>query len=283
MNLKVEYSNKSRFILLFILIVYLLDLVTAGKLGAIFMLTTSEIHSFNEIWKIFTYPLKYTSANSLILFAFVFAFLSPNLENFYKFTIVPVFYFLIVASHGVVISLIDPNTIISGTDGISFFVLFLHFLLFKNYNIKILHYNFNLSNIILLTIMACWSALQGFNYYLFGSQEIINSFILAGLGITNAFVVYLQIYLMKRHNTQKITSIEDLIEEEDSHSLEPISASSSKIKEQNRMKEEVNLISSDPHINEERMNNILEKISDTGFSSLSEIEQKFLEEYSKKL
>lgn len=283
MNLKVEYSNKSRFILLFILIVYLLDLVTGGKLGAIFMLTTREIHSFNEIWKIFTYPLKYTSANSLILFAFVFAFLSPNLENFYKFTIVPVFYFLIVASHGVVLSLIDPNTIISGTDGISFFVLFLHFLLFKNYNIKILHYNFNLSKIILLTIMACWSALQGFNYYLFGSQEIINSFILAGLGITNAFVVYLQIYLMKRHNTQKITNIEDLIEEEDAQSLEPISASSSKIKEHNRMKEEVNLISSDPHINEERMNYILDKITDTGYSSLSEIEQKFLEEYSKKL
>lgn len=283
MNYKIEKNNKSRFILLFVLIVYLLDLISDGKLGSIFMLVTSEVQSIQDIWKILTYPLKYNSSASLLLFTFVFTFLSPNLENFYKFTIVPIFYILIIASHGVVISLVDSNSIISGTDGISFFILFLHFLLHKDYKVRFMNFNLNLSKYTLLAIMFSWSALQGFNYYLYGSQEILNTFILAGLGITNACVVYLQVYLLKKQNLKKQPKIEDIIEEDELPTLEMISASTSVIKEHNRRKEEINLISADPNINEERMNYILDKITENGFSSLTKVEQKFLEEYSKKL
>jgi len=285
MNLGIEYRNTSKSILLFVLIVYVLDFITGNKLSDIFILNTSDILAYQDLWKIITYPLKYNSSASLLLFTFVFLFLSSNLENFYKFSVVPIFYLLITASHGVLISLFnitETTSFISGTDGVAFFVLVLHYLLFKNYRFYVLNFELILTKYIILTIIGTWAFLQGLNYFLYTSSEVFNSFLLAGLGTSNALIVYYQMYFIKKYNDKKYKSrIIDKVDEEEP-SLEMISASKLKMTENKRV-DDVNLISSDPIENEERMNNILEKITDSGYSSLSESEQKFLEEYSKNI
>jgi hypothetical protein len=285
MNLGIEYRNTSKSILLFVLIVYVLDFITGNKLSDIFILNTSDILVYQDLWKIITYPLKYNSSASLLLFTFVFLFLSSNLENFYKFSVVPIFYLLITASHGVLISLFnitETTSFISGTDGVAFFVLVLHYLLFKNYRFYVLNFELILTKYIILTIIGTWAFLQGLNYFLYTSSEVFNSFLLAGLGTSNALIVYYQMYFIKKYNDKKYKSrIIDKVDEEEP-SLEMISASKLKMTENKRV-DDVNLISSDPIENEERMNNILEKITDSGYSSLSESEQKFLEEYSKNI
>ncbi len=285
MNLGIEYRNTSKSILLFVLIVYVLDFITGNKLSDIFILNTSDILAYQDLWKIITYPLKYNSSASLLLFTFVFLFLSSNLENFYKFSVVPIFYLLITASHGVLISLFnitETTSFISGTDGVAFFVLVLHYLLFKNYRFYVFNFELILTKYIMLTIIGTWAFLQGLNYFLYTSSEVFNSFLLAGLGTSNALIVYYQMYFIKKYNDKKYKSrIIDKVDEEEP-SLEMISASKLKMTENKRV-DDVNLISSDPIENEERMNNILEKITDSGYSSLSESEQKFLEEYSKNI
>lgn len=285
MNLGIEYRNTSKSILLFVLIVYVLDFITGNKLSDIFILNTSDILAYQDLWKIITYPLKYNSSASLLLFTFVFLFLSSNLENFYKFSVVPIFYLLITASHGVLISLFnitETTSFISGTDGVAFFVLVLHYLLFKNYRFYVFNFELILTKYIMLTIIGTWAFLQGLNYFLYSSSEVFNSFLLAGLGISNALIVYYQMYFIKKYNDKKYKRrIIDKVDEEEP-SLEMISASKLKMTENKRV-DDVNLISSDPIENEERMNNILEKITDSGYSSLSESEQKFLEEYSKNI
>jgi len=285
MNLGIEYRNVSKSILLFVLIVYVLDFITGNKLSDIFILNTSNILSFQDLWKIVTYPLKYNSSASLLLFTFVFLFLSSNIENFYKFSIVPIFYLLITASHGVLISLLNVSgteSFISGTDGVSFFVLILHFLLYKNYRVYIFNFEVYLTKYIMLTVIGIWAFLQGLNFFLYGSSEVFNSFLLAGLGTSNALIVYYQMYFIKRYNDKKYKSqIIDKVDEEEP-SLEMISASKSKMTENKRV-EDVNLYTSNPIENEDRMNTILDKITDSGYSSLSESEQKFLEFYSKNI
>lgn len=285
MNLGIEYRNVSKSILLFVLIVYVLDFITGNKLSDIFILNTSNILSFQDLWKIVTYPLKYNSSASLLLFTFVFLFLSSNIENFYKFSIVPIFYLLITASHGVLISLLNVSgteSFISGTDGVSFFVLILHFLLYKNYRVYIFNFEVYLTKYIMLTVIGIWAFLQALNFFLYGSSEVFNSFLLAGLGTSNALIVYYQMYFIKRYNDKKYKSqIIDKVDEEEP-SLEMISASKSKMTENKRV-EDVNLYTSNPIENEDRMNTILDKITDSGYSSLSESEQKFLEFYSKNI
>lgn len=285
MNLGIEYRNVSKSILLFVLIVYVLDFLTGNQLSNIFILNASDILSYKNLWTIITYPLKYNSSASLLLFTFVFLFLSSNIENFYKFSIVPIFYLLITASHGVLISLLNisgDTSLISGTDGVSFFVLILHFLLYKNYRVYILNFEVYLTKYLLLTIIGMWTFLQGLNYFLYGSSEVFNSFLLAGLGTSNALIVYYQMYFIKKYNDKKYKSqILDKLDEEEP-SLEMISASKSKMTENKRV-EDLNIYSLNPIENEDRMNSILDKINESGYSSLSESEQKFLEVYSKNI
>lgn len=288
MNLEFSNStNKSYYFLFLVLSIYFLDFITGNRLSDIFVLNTLEVSSYNNLWSILTYPLKFTSSASLVLFVFVMGLISKNLETIYKTRVIPIIYLLIILSHGVVFSLInvDTESFLSGTDGISFFILVLHLLLNKEYRVNVFTFDLNINKLFVGVMIGMWVFSQSLNYFAFNQNHVLNSFFLAGLGTTNALIVYFQLRLIKRfskkNNIPKIDESNQYNELE--HSLATISESNKKLNQTKPAYEETNLFSNNPYIDEEIMNNILEKINDSGFSSLSENEQRFLEEYSKRI
>lgn len=288
MNLEFSNStNKSYYFLFLVLSIYFLDFITGNRLSDIFVLNTLEVSSYNNLWSILTYPLKFTSSASLVLFVFVMGLISKNLETIYKTRVIPIIYLLIILSHGVVFSLInvDTESFLSGTDGISYFILVLHLLLNKEYRVNVFTFELNINKLFVGVMIGMWVFSQSLNYFAFNQNHVLNSFFLAGLGTTNALIVYFQLRLIKRfskkNNIPKIDEANQYNELE--HSLATISESNKKLNQTKPAYEETNLFSNNPYIDEEIMNNILEKINDSGFSSLSENEQRFLEEYSKRI
>lgn len=280
-------KNKSFYFLFLVLSIYFLDFITGNKLSDIFILNTLDISNYDKLWSLLTYPFKLTSTASLILFVFVMVIISKNLENIYKSNLIPVVYIIIILSHSVVFSLVnvDTDNFLSGTDGISFFILVLHLLINKNYTFSIYSFDFAISKFALSVMIFMWIFSQSLNYYAYGQNEVLNSFFLAGLGTCNALIVYLQLYVIKKLSSKRQIQEDEEYSEfnELEHTLATISESNKRITQFKTAPEEINLLSNNPYLDEERMNIILEKINESGFSSLSELEQKFLEEYSKKI
>lgn len=288
MNLEFSNStNKSYYFLFLVLSIYFLDFITGNRLSDIFVLNTLEVSNYNNLWSILTYPLKFTSSASLVLFVFVMGLISKNLETIYKTRVIPIIYLLIILSHGVVFSLInvDTESFLSGTDGISYFILVLHLLLNKEYRVNVFTFDLNINKLFVGVMIGMWVFSQSLNYFAFNQNHVLNSFFLAGLGTTNALIVYFQLRLIKRFSKKKnIPKIDEANQyNELEHSLATISESNKKLNQTKPAYEETSLFSNNPYIDEEIMNNILEKINDSGFSSLSENEQRFLEEYSKRI
>ncbi|MDC1068326.1 rhomboid family intramembrane serine protease [Candidatus Kapabacteria bacterium] len=287
----------SKSILILFVIFYLLDSFTGGQISPILELDVNKIINDFELWRLFSYPFATGSFESSLLFVIAIGLFGPKIEERYNPYIFPLLFFLISLIHGTTFTWIYIYTAktFAGTEGLSFFIFFA----FINTNSKA---KFKFTNkgirvqasLLISLIISLWLGIQIIKVLDYKIMSSLDSLIFAGLGIGNSIILWLQFYLFRKKQERQAIDTLDILENDSNFADEELSqfekdelslaliASQQRIYKEHQ-KDENLVISPDPLLNEERMNSLLDKISDKGYTSLSTTEQKFLKEYSKSL
>lgn len=279
-----SYGLVSRTVFFVFGIFYLLDILMSGQLTGLFLLDPKLVIESTEFWRVLTYPLAFDNIGSFFLFTVAMAIFSPRIEQLYSSFTIPVVTVLLIVLHGTVLTLVnlDANHIIKGTDGISFFMFSAFLLSSPRSKIVIPNFKSVKSSRLISFLVITWlfiglgRMLLDPEYYFWSNAE------LAGFGIINGLLLHYQLKFFKRFKSK--------YEEEPYHApddeSEPELISVDEFRRMNeyaKKQDEQYVLSNNPYSDEDRMNEILDKISEFGMDSLSPYEQLFLEEYSKNL
>lgn len=271
-----------------ILLSSIVDIVTGYQLTEILQLNTQRVTVNSEFWRLFTYPFTFLNIESLTLAIIAFGIFSPKIERKYKNFMLPIMLFLLSVMHSTVFNwlFMFDNQSMGGSEGLSIFVLSFFFLNNPKAKVKIMNMApFSARNLI-LGIFTIWAMVIFFKISNQENHQALNSTIFGSLGLVNALVLYLQIKLVDRYRNKKYQQ-HTFFEQEELTKIEKDELSlaliASQQKKFNQRKDERFVISSDPLLNEERANELLDKISLNGYESLDPSEVRFLEDYSNNL
>lgn len=293
MNNRITNNIFSKTFLLVTGIVYFLNYIYSNVLPEWLSLEPAMIIKQLNLWKLVTFPFAPGGAESIFLFALVFYFISSKLEAFIEGPKYPLWLFLLTLLQGCILTLvfINSNIIIAGMDGISFYILVVYSLLRPKEKIYFLNFP-PMPVLAFSTLLAfIWFGLKLVNFSTGGDNALFLSALGSSLfGITAGLIHFLQIRLTGL-NSSRNTKIENSSEFE-MPSPEEISIShttNAKLRKlyqpvkADYLDEEAYLLSEDMSENEDKLNEILDKISTNGKESLTPLERRFLHEYSKKL
>lgn len=293
MSRRTKNSVFSKLFLLITGIVYFVGYIFSNVLPDLLALNPQEVVKNLSLWKLVSFPFSPGGIESVVLFAFVFYFISSKLETFIDGLRYPLWLFLLTLLQGCILTLlfINSNVSITGMDGISFYVLVVYSLLRTKDRIYFL--NFPPMPILAFSMLLgfVWFGLKLVNFSTTGNDSAFLSAISSSLfGITAGLIHYLQIRLSGvnptsnkeyRNNEFRIPPPEELSV---AHSAN--AARLRKYYQSNRNEyydEDEYLLSEDMEENEDKLNEILDKITLNGKDSLNNLEQRFLTEYSKRL
>lgn len=283
----------SKIFLLFTGIVYFIGYIYSSVLPDILSLSPQDVIKNLSLWKLVSFPFASGGLESIMLFAFVFYFISSKLEQYIEGLKYPLWLFLMTLLQGCILTLvfINSDVVISGMDGISFYVLVVYSLL-KSKD-KIIAFNFPPIPIFAFALLLgfVWFGLKLVNFSTTGDDSMFLSALGSSLfGITSGLVHYLQIRITGINaNSRNLRNGDDL------RIPPPEELSVAHTLNSNRLRKyyqsnqpdlseaDYYLLSDDMSENEDRLNEILEKISSSGQSSLSDFERRFLNEYSKRI
>jgi membrane associated rhomboid family serine protease len=296
----VQIRNTGIFSKIFIFaisIVYLLNYIYIDFLPNLLSLQPKEIIQNLSLWKLVTFPLTPGSTEAFYLFVFTFYFIASKLEMLVDNIRFPIWLMILSLLQGCVLTLLfwNSNFVIGGLEGTSFFILTLYCLLKPKSQLKIMRSNISVIafTVILIVIWAVYKFT--FSIY-FGSYTMIPSLSSAVFGISVGLMVYLQVRFTKapKKGYQQI-------DEKDLMSITPNELLAT-VKDKKKSgflynteklghdnldefyeSDKYYHLSENAEENEDRLNEILDKIGSTGRESLSPSENKFLEIYSKQL
>lgn len=283
--------NISHLFLILILIFSVLDVITGYQLVALFELNTLKVSVNSEFWRLFSYPLSYFSIESLALATVAFGIFSPKIEELHKSFMLPIMLLLLAVMHSTIFNWIFmfEDKAMSGSEGLSVFILSFFFLNNPRAKFKLIGLPLLSARNVILGIFTMWSMIIFYKSYNLNDPAAINSAVFGSLGIMNALVLHAQIKIVDRYRAKKIEKEHVFFEEEELTKIErdelsmALIASQQKRFNQKQEKEEVYSISDNAYENEELANQILDKISKSGYDSLNKNELKFLEDYSNNL
>ncbi|MBX3044950.1 MAG: rhomboid family intramembrane serine protease [Candidatus Kapabacteria bacterium] len=271
-----------------------MNYIYSNVLPQILSLSPQEVLKNLSLWKLVTFPFAPGGLESVALFAFVFYFISSKLESYIEGLKYPLWLFMLTLLQGCILTLvfINSNVVIAGMDGISFYVLVVYALLRSKDKINFL--NFPPMPIIAFSLLLgfLWFGLKLVNFSTTGNDSAFFSAIGSSLfGITAGLIHYLQIRLSglsslhrgisREHPDIKLPSPEEL---SIAHSTSnPRMRKYYQSSRYDQPDEEEYLLSNDMDENEDKLNQILDKISLSGKDSLTTLERRFLTEYSKRL
>mgnify|MGYP000863132681 FL=1 len=274
------FSSFSQRFLLIAGVVYLLNLVSNGMIGANLELYPSLVlHNF-QFWRILTYPLASPSIGGMILLAMSLYFFGEELEMVFRRRL-PLFLLAVTVFQGVGYTLLfqDSGTPLAGSEAISLYILTLFLWTFPRRAIDIfgLHVRGDviilISSFAFLTVSAIEVLLMKLPYFPLAIQS--------GLGVF-AGLLTVFMYMQTSTRTKPIRSRDTQtipIFDEEYHPVESdFQQGYSTVQPSAR-----HIVSYD-HINdEERANILLDKIFAHGTDSLTPDERDFLDYYSKNL
>lgn len=292
MSRLIGHSFFSKMFIILIGIVYFLNYIYSNVLPDMLSLAPQEVVKNLSLWKLVSFPFTPGGLESVFLFAFVFYFISSKLESFIEGFRYPLWLFLLTLLQGCILTLvfINTNVVISGMDGISFYVLVVYALLRTKDKINFL--NFPPMPVIAFALLLgfLWFGLKLVNFSTTGNDSAFLSALGSSLfGITAGLIHYLQIRLSglqlitnqrNYDNDFKLPSPEELSL---AHSTSTRTRKYYQSGHKERPDEEPYLLSEDMSENEDRLNEILDKISISGQDSITPLEKRFLTEYSKRL
>jgi membrane associated rhomboid family serine protease len=290
-------KNKLSLSLLIIFFIGFLNAVNIALdnfLFDIFAMKTKKFFMDIELWRMFTYSFFTNSIEGFALFIFTFYFLLNKVEIFLGNKTYSILLTLVTFLIGSIttLSMINENVVFSGLEGTSFFIISIFLWLTKNRFIKKNSLYLHLS---IILSMVLWFGVKSYIAIEYGFIHIVPSLIMALCGIIIGSLVFLQIkYLIeKRINPAKI-KITNTKPNADfvGYSIytnpkfkkylhNKIEQNYWLIKEKTANKEEN--IETNAITDEERLDQILDKINSVGQSNLTKQEMEFLNYYSNKL
>ncbi len=293
MSPKVANSMFSKIFLIFVGIIYFLNYVYSNVLPDLLSLSPQLVIRELSLWKLITFPFSPGGIESVVLFAFVFYFISSKLEFYIEGLRYPLWLFLLTLLQGCILTLvfINSNVIVAGMDGISFYVLVVYALLRSKDKINFL--NFPPMPILAFSMLLgfVWFGLKLVNFSTTGNDSVFLSALGSSLfGVTAGLIHYLQIRLSGLNSTRSSKSdIDSDMRLPSPEEMSVAHSSNTRLRKfyqsgkPDYLDEEPYLLSDDMSENEDKLNEILDKISISGKDSLSPFERRFLNEYSKRL
>ena len=257
---------------------YSLDWQLVDYLG----LNVDKVFLGGEIWRLILYPFADSSLHSLLLLISSLTLFSPSLEKVFKSFRFPVLLLLIVCLHGLIINLINFSLEVeaSSSFAISYFILFSF--IFLNINKTINTKNLIINYKIIATVSIALGLLAEF-IMVYAVRQTLDfvPFEMAALGSLTAFAISqkisIEIKKIKERNlaTKKVNYNKPV--------KIPIPIAEAMHSEKNKVDYNSPILSDNSFENENRMNQILDLITENGINSISQDEIAFLEEYSKNI
>jgi len=241
-----------------------------------------------QVWRLFTYPLLPLSIAEAFLFFYVFWYLGPKVENTFRSFYYPISILLFVFLQGfLTVTLFGKeNFNLYGTEGLSFYVLTLYYLIYfriiSQFEPLPLRTMVQTAMVVFFWIMA--ATLDSFIYE---RNTLINSFAFAIVGIFIGALSYLQnrsfaTELIQQRYRDFVNFRKRLEEMESREQVDAVESQPEDLK--NEIKPTEQKVTADDFVyDEENLNRILDKIIEKGKESLTPDEIKFLENYSKKV
>ena len=266
------------------LVIYFVNYLTGSWLTSLVCLQPSLVLANMQVWRLITFPLAPGTLEGILLFIITFYIFAPRLENFLSRGLLPVILLLLICLQGTLTTLVfwNSNLKFEGMTGVSFFVLTL-FTIF-NYEKKIIisparaykSYRF------VFVLALIWAASVSINALFSGTELLIRNGSYMIFGVSFGFITYLQIKITKK--IISVTKKEPYISIPKPEELSLAMIAQNELKKAHKkFRDEDYYFDDESLLTEEKLNEILDKISASGKESLTDEEVHFLEIYSRKL
>lgn len=265
-------------------LIYLVNFLMDGRLDGVLGLVPSAVFEKMEFWRIVTFPFSYGSFEGVMLFAVVFYFFGSKVEQLLPKGILPALLILLIAMQGIAMNLIFWNSSysIAGMEGIAIFSLTLFTLTHYRARVKFLSFPSFRGSAAVLLIFSAWILAKAVNSLLFGNSVIYIATANIGFGFFTAMLIHFQIRFLNKMAAKRKAERKVPMPDPEELSLAMIANREMK-KYYQQQSDDVFLDDFDFELTEERLNEILDKISVSGQESLTIEERKFLRQYSKNL
>ncbi len=282
-NEKYGWSQKIGIITL---LLYGIDFLFNGKISQSLALDTSLVINNFEFWRLFSFPFAHSGTESIFLFAFAFLYISPKVETAIRNKFYHLILFLLVCLQGTIFTILfsGQGAVLTGATGISFFIMSIFIML--NLNRRFMIYRKKPVRLILMISAAAllWLSAIGLRSFAFGTDMQYIELGSAGFGLASSLLIFSQILILSRRKFQGKKTISERYTipepEEYSHAY---TARAEQRKYYNREIDDYPVYEPETDLSEERLNEILDKMNETGKESLTHEEIRFLKEYSKSL
>jgi hypothetical protein len=289
-----NHSHRRTFSYCFIIValfLYLYNYITDGIIESYLILDNYAIANQYEFWRLFTFPLVTSTYEGTILFFIAFYLFSIKLEQYFRRKIYGIFILLLIAIQGTIINIFFENTGFkySGMDGISLFIIM--FFVFLNFNKRISFSYFKHFPVYLLNsfIICGWVVSVTIHHLYTGNMYVIfqasTSFVFA---LVSSIVFFSYLFILRRIKNKNFSSGINNIRLHQPKEMPVMSIDQSytrTMKQPHYHSEDyAYLYQGEEFIaDEDRLNEILDKILDSGQDSLNFEEKAYLDQYSKKL
>jgi len=267
-------------------LIYFVNYLMDGRLSELFLLQPSKVINNMELWRLVTFPLSFSTLEGFLLFIFTFRFISPKVEEILHRGIYPFIIASLTCLQGTLITIFFWESPIRfyGMDGISFFVLY--FFAFIQFNRKIVIWRVQpLKMLVFISLLTfSWFAVVFIHGYALNRDILVSSITSAMFGFAVSLLLYSQYRLVYKLKAKKDIPLPrfEIPDAGDDMSMAYISHPEQK-RFNNSVPNESNQPDYEFNMNEERLNEILDKINASGTNSLYPEELSYLTEYSKKL
>jgi membrane associated rhomboid family serine protease len=281
-------ASFSRIFLVFVLALHIVFYFLGQDLINFLALNPRDVIFNIQVWRLFTYPFLPLSIAEAFLFFFVFWYLGPKVENSFRNYFYPISIFLFIFLQGfLTVALFGKeNFYLYGTEGLSFYVLTLYYLIY--FRIVSQFEPLPLRTMVQTAIVVFfWVMAATLDSFIYERNTLINSFSFAIVGIFIGALSYLQNRSFANELIQQryrdFVNFRKRLEELESQEQQDI-AETQPEETKNEIKSTEQGVLVDEFIyDEENLNKILDKIIEKGKESLTPEEIKFLENYSKKV
>jgi len=262
--------------------IYVTDIFVQGKISSVLALQPYLILEKMELWRLITFPFARGTVESTMLFLLVFYLYGPKLEEILNRTLFSLILILVTILQGTILTLVfwKSPAMLSGMEGISFFVMLLYTFFKKGKRVYIWLFKPVKTSVLTMIIFIGWgTALLSHSLLNDGYSILIKGVLSAFIGFTAAGVSFMQIRTTK--NLIKARLAERGLEIPKPEELTPA------LIEQNELRKYAQSLRDEPtyygqiKYTVDRLNEILDKIIAHGKESLSPEERRYLEGYSK--
>jgi membrane associated rhomboid family serine protease len=288
----------SKILLFIVTVLYLLNIIFNEIFTHYLVLYPNLILENFEFWRILSFPILINSFDGLLIFLFSFNFFAPKLEKLIgHFRFFGISFILSIIFGSLFVLLFSKiNIAFSGFDHIGIFVITLYLLFKPKSNLNIFKTKVNVLPITLLFIVL-WICVKIYIYGLNDFNEAITSISSIIFGVISSVVVYFKMKsnVLSAHNITK-----SIIEEAHNYQFDNSNFNeqksqnflynidklkkSSKENQLNDFEDDmIEIFEKEMELNEDKLNEILDKINSKGKDSLTIFERKFLIDYSKKI